>query len=141
MRPPRPRLRSRAPPAGLASLVVLGVGLTALFLGYDWFWVVFAVGFAVVVPLVGLLLRDESTAADASEDRPPASASTDDPLDTLRRRYAEGDLTDEQFERKLEALLETETLEDAAARERRRNANAEPSETTGGDDETARETS
>ncbi|MDJ1431001.1 SHOCT domain-containing protein [Halostagnicola sp. A-GB9-2] len=33
-------------------------------------------------------------------------------LETLRSRYAAGELTDAQFERKLERLLETETLED-----------------------------
>jgi len=39
---------------------------------------------------------------------------TTDALDRLRTRYANGDLTDEQFERKLDRLLETETPEDAA---------------------------
>ncbi|HET7324343.1 MAG TPA: SHOCT domain-containing protein, partial [Halococcus sp.] len=33
---------------------------------------------------------------------------------TLRNRYARGDLTDEQFERKLDALFETENPESAA---------------------------
>lgn len=47
-----------------------------------------------------------------------------DALETLRERYAAGELTDAQFERKLERLLETETLEDVerwkrAAREDR----------------------
>ena len=36
-----------------------------------------------------------------------------DSLATLRERYARGDLTDEQFERKLDALLNTETRENA----------------------------
>lgn len=36
-----------------------------------------------------------------------------DSLATLRERYARGDLTDDQFERKLDALLNTETREDA----------------------------
>lgn len=44
-------------------------------------------------------------------------ADEDDPsLARLRQRYAAGDLTDEQFERKLERLLETEPLEAAADR-------------------------
>lgn len=33
----------------------------------------------------------------------------EDSLELLRNRYARGDLTDDQFERKLEQLLETET--------------------------------
>ena len=42
---------------------------------------------------------------------------------TLRDRYARGELTDDQFERKLDALLETESPENAAewrTRERER---------------------
>ncbi len=55
------------------------------------------------------------------------SAATDEPvesdhrdaLETLRSRYARGDLTDEQFERKVERLLDTETLENAEDRTER----------------------
>lgn len=43
----------------------------------------------------------------SSEDQPAG-------LDTLRDRYARGELTEKQFERKVERLLETETLEDGA---------------------------
>src|SRR5699024_12347304 len=35
-----------------------------------------------------------------------------DSLSIIRRRYAHGELTDAQFERKLEQLLKTENLED-----------------------------
>jgi hypothetical protein len=57
--------------------------------------------------------RTASTARDRESDR----ADDDrDALETLRDRYARGELSDEQFERKLEALLETETFE--AARDR-----------------------
>jgi uncharacterized membrane protein len=116
------RIRSRA--TGVTSLIVLGVGLTALFLGMDWFWVVFVVGFAVVVPLVSVLVgADERDAETAGETRSASTpADPDDPLATLRGRYARGELTEEQFERKLEALLETETLEAAEDRARRRDA-------------------
>ncbi|ADJ15202.1 SHOCT domain-containing protein [Halalkalicoccus jeotgali] len=53
---------------------------------------------------------------------PPAagSMSNRDALQTLRYRYAQGDLTDEQFERKLERLLETDTIENAEDRRRAR---------------------
>lgn len=118
-RPSRPRHGGRA--TGVASLLVLGVGLTALFLGYGWFWVVFVVGFAVVVPLVSILAGEDESETDES---PMASSEPtgdgDDPLATLRQRYARGELTEAQFERKLEALLETETLEAAEDRARRR---------------------
>lgn len=55
------RLRENA--AGVTVFLVLGAGLLALGLGYSWFWVIFAVGFAVLLPLVGML-----TAGEEQED-------------------------------------------------------------------------
>jgi len=135
MRPLRPRHRNRA--TGIASLLVLGVGLTALFLGFDWFWVVFAVGFAVVVPIVSILAGEDESETDEFPI-PPSEPTTDDPLETLRRRYAAGELTEEQFERKLEALLETETMEAVEDRARRRGRNR--ADDSVDDPETERET-
>lgn len=120
----------------LTSLVVLGLGLTSLFLGFEWFWLVFVVGFAVVVPIVKVvtdeLLGDSPTAGTAAErDRQTSGAdrrtadrerwtdpdggpeSARDALDTLRERYARGDLSEAEFERKVENLLGTETPESA----------------------------
>lgn len=59
--------------------------------------------------------RDAGPSGPASQD-----GSADDALSTLRERYARGELTDEQFERKVERLLETETLEDVEDRARAR---------------------
>ncbi|MBP1923602.1 hypothetical protein J2751_002647 [Halorubrum alkaliphilum] len=57
---------------------------------------------------------------ESDDDTPVATdadtESTADALDTLRDRYASGDLGDEEFERKLEALLETETPDEARRR-------------------------
>jgi Short C-terminal domain len=67
--------------------------------------------------------------SDDSEGKPPKRSepestveptSNRDALETLRYRYARGDLTDEQFERKLEVLLETDTLENVEDRRRAR---------------------
>jgi hypothetical protein len=72
-----------------------------------------------VVPLVSLVRGRRSELAGrirTADDPPEASDDVDAALDRLRDRYARGDLSDEQFERKLEALLETETPEDARAR-------------------------
>ncbi|EMA31066.1 SHOCT domain-containing protein [Halobiforma nitratireducens] len=49
-----------------------------------------------------------STADDASDDHEPEI----DALERLRTRYADGELTDAEFERRLEMLLETETIAD-----------------------------
>lgn len=119
------------------AIAVLGAGLLALFLGYSWFWMVFALGFAVVVPLVKVatdaLGETDRTGEVGRERRPePAGPRSDsrresgrgptsrrDALDSLRDRYARGELSDEEFERKVERLLETETLEDAREHVRR----------------------
>lgn len=122
------RLRGNA--VGLTTMLVLGVGLLALFLGVPNFWLIFALGFAVVVPIVAMLYgeeneqeaqqsyrnRDREESRVGRDQRTHGSETDDGPLETLRRRYARGELTDAQFERKLEALLETETLEDAEDR-------------------------
>lgn len=50
---------------------------------------------------------DDDTASTVEDDNP------EDPLETLRARYARGELTDEAFERKLDRLLETEVIEAA----------------------------
>lgn len=54
-----------------------------------------------------------TTVADADDTDSEASTTTD-PLETLRARYARGELSDTEFERKLEALVETETEGDVA---------------------------
>ena len=43
---------------------------------------------------------------------------TDESIGVLRTRYARGDITDEQFERKVEKLLETESLDEPTDREK-----------------------
>lgn len=121
----------------IASMLVLGLGFLALFTGFSPvpFWVIWVIGFTVVVPLVAILAGDEDTEDDWTAEwsdwfdwsgrherrpnRPGNRAageddSTTDALTTLRTRYARGELTDEQFERKLDTLLETEHPESAA---------------------------
>ncbi|WP_252698827.1 SHOCT domain-containing protein [Natronosalvus vescus] len=112
------------------ALLVIGLSIVAYGLSIPYAWVFFVVGLFVIVPLVGLLfgaddwrkwdpLSDEfwddifeDEPAEATESPPPDDeATTEDALETLRDRYARGELTDEQFERKLELLVETESLE------------------------------
>lgn len=149
-------------------MLVTGIWLAAMFTGQSWWLPFLLVGYIVVVPLVALLFGDEedrrewwddwsgeaaeteteSTAGDVGVDGHagggrPSSVGNRDALETLRDRYAAGELTDEQFERKLERLLATETLEDADAwaRERRPgsestgSANPKPDRQRGGDRE------
>lgn len=138
-----PAERARDNAVEIASTLVVGLGLAALFLGVSNFWLVFVLGFVVFVPLVALLFGDESdrdewwddmwgedwfddwwgssTKDDADSERKDAPEDgSEDSLSIVRRRYARGELTDAQFERKLERLLETETLEDVEDRQRAR---------------------
>jgi uncharacterized membrane protein len=111
----------------VVSTVVTGFTLTVAFgllaLGVESFWVAFVVGFGVVLPAaVGAVqyrARRESTAGGAdrsdSRDHTATAGVEDDALETLRNRYARGELTDAQFERKVERLLETEDDETSHA--------------------------
>ncbi|WP_411968018.1 SHOCT domain-containing protein [Haloferax sp. YSSS75] len=96
--------------AGVVIGLIFLVGFGLLALGNPWFWIAFPVGFAGVLPAALALVKlYESRRGD--DDAPPSE--TEDALETLRRRYASGELTEEEFEAKVERLLETETVADA----------------------------
>ncbi len=82
---------------------------------------VFLIGLTVVVPLARVLTQDSETTTAGSDD----TTQNEDPLVALRRRYADGELTDEEFDRRLERLLETETREDAQTRVEREQGTLE----------------
>ena len=82
---------------------------------------VFLIGLTVVVPLARILTQDSETTTVRSDD----TTQNEDPLVALRRRYADGELTDEEFDRRLERLLETETREDAQTRVEREQGTLE----------------
>jgi len=113
---------------GVVSMLTLAVAFGGLFLGVPNWWVAFIVGYGFVLPAVAMLERgdEEETSSERTDHTTtptsPSSSTTDhtqrdesknDALETLRDRYARGELSEEQFEAKLERLLETETLEDA----------------------------
>ncbi|AFO56133.1 MULTISPECIES: SHOCT domain-containing protein [Natrinema] len=123
------RVRENA--SGIASLLVTAIWLGAMVTDQGWWLAALLVGYIAVVPIVELLF-DETPADDRERNAPatdeieqdrgttPTDAVTNDhdALETLRERYAAGELTDAQFERKLERLLDTETLADARERAR-----------------------
>lgn len=100
------------PVTELTVFAVLGAGFVALFLGVEWFWMIWVLGFAVVLPAVGILV-DRYPRSDEGATDGAASESEDDALETLRERYASGDLGEAEFERRVERLLETEDRETA----------------------------
>lgn len=118
-----PARRARENAAGIASVLVTGVWLVALLAGQDWWLPFMLVGYVVVVPIVAMLFDEDSdphhSTAGSEADRErggPLEADGDEALQRLRERYAAGELTEAQFERKVERLLETETIEDAEDR-------------------------
>jgi uncharacterized membrane protein len=131
-RRPSPGRRLRENATGVVSALITGIWLAALFTDQGWWLPFMLFGYVVVVPSVALLFGDEGDveqwwgdATGESDDRERQEPEDGDALDTLRSRYARGELTDEQFERKLERLLETETLEDAEDRHRVRDREPE----------------
>ncbi|WP_053948614.1 SHOCT domain-containing protein [Halolamina sediminis] len=120
------RLRENA--TGIVSTLVTAIWLGALFTDQGWWLAAMLVGYIAVVPITAMLFGDEEEQEEwLDRDGDSATKRSSDeneetPLETLRRRYAEGELSEAQFERKLDQLLGTETMEDAeeyARRERR----------------------
>jgi len=91
--------------------LTLLVGLALMAVGVSNFWLVFVVGFAVVLPLSGAIAGwyEDRTAASGSE----SDDARTDALAELRRRYADGEIDEAEFERRVERLLETESVADA----------------------------
>lgn len=106
----------------VATLAVLTFGLTALaaVLGFGTLVpVIFVLGMFLLVPLVAILGdslpmvydEDEAKEETVAIDRHAPDTTSDGPLEELRTRYARGELTEQEFERRLERLLETEDME------------------------------
>ncbi|MFC7073920.1 SHOCT domain-containing protein [Halovenus rubra] len=109
-----------SPLAQVVSSAVTGLTLVVAFglsvVGIESFWVVFVVGFGGVLPLSLALVQyyqetdDQPERNERSTERP---TETEDALDELRQRYARGEFSDEEFDRRVERLLETESVHDA----------------------------
>ncbi|WP_224447640.1 SHOCT domain-containing protein [Haloprofundus salilacus] len=114
--------------AGVVIALVFLVAFGLLVMDYRWFWVAFPVGFAGLLPAaIGLVRwyeRRHDTADRSATARPSTAGTseTDRALATLRDRYASGELDEEEFERRLERLLSTETANDARAELHRRES-------------------
>jgi uncharacterized membrane protein len=112
----------------LAHLIVIGltlVGVAGVVTGpIFWFWLGY---FLVWITFVELFEDDFlSTIFDRGDGSDPERTDertsdrldeTDDPVETLKRRYAEGELDDDDFERKLDRLLAIDDLDETHLRE------------------------
>jgi len=114
---------------GIAAVATLGVGvLVAILFGLFEAAIVFVVGWLLLVPVFGVLSDTFGTSETGAGDEIEAavqqrvadsiaesagrraSGDDEDPVEALRERYARGELGDEEFERKLERLIETEDV-------------------------------
>ncbi|ELZ20271.1 hypothetical protein C475_20897 [Halosimplex carlsbadense 2-9-1] len=104
---------------GAVTFLTLGVAFSLMFLGVDYFWVAFPVGFGGGMPLAVALAKYYESEGAAERDRERGrrdrgrSDEADDALAELRDRYARGEIDDEEFEARVERLLETESVDDA----------------------------
>ena len=101
-------LESLVTTAVVSLTMITAFGLLAA--GVDWFWVVFIVGFAGVLPAASVL-------ANWYESRSASESSTEQPIEALRTRYANGEISEAEFERRVETLIETEPGSETAQRE------------------------
>jgi len=101
--------------SGAVTGLTLLVAFALMFAGFEFFWVVFVVGFGRVLPMSLGLVKHYYGDQERSTRREPTtrSAETEDALEELRHRYARGELSDEEFDRRVERLLETESVYDA----------------------------
>ncbi len=90
----------------------LTFGLTALFAVLGLGVAVpatFVTGFFILLPLV-TVLGEDFPLVEPDSDANGENASDEDPVETLRRRYATGEIDEAEFERRLDRLLETESF-------------------------------
>lgn len=104
--------RVRENPAVVTALVVVGLFIALSVLGLQAIAnIVLFVGIPVAVPLAYLLFADrqEPTVPPATADSPSSETSEPAPtdeLERLREQYASGEITEVEFEERVEAHLE-----------------------------------
>jgi uncharacterized membrane protein len=113
------------PVTAVTVFVILGAGFVALVLDVEWFWAIWVVGFAAVLPVVAILEDRIYRAIRGGKRYEPAhhrdarrsrEDEAEDALEALKRRYAEGEIDEIEFEERLEALIENESIEDVRHR-------------------------
>jgi len=95
----------------VGTIAILSFGFTsmaAILGGGTLVPALFVFGVFILMPLVALLGEDLPLVAESGGDDPETVDG--DPVELLRERYARGDLPKEEFEARLDRLLETEDL-------------------------------
>lgn len=95
--------------AGVVTLGTLLVAFALLAAGWPYFWIAFPIGFGGLLPAAVALTK--WYAAGAEEES--TNSDRENALADLRERYARGEIDDQEFERRVERLLETESVASA----------------------------
>ncbi|MUW14101.1 SHOCT domain-containing protein [Halorubrum sp. CBA1125] len=111
-------------PAGRTAIAIIGclIGVPAFVLGLIGLGGNVAAGLlflllsTVILGISGQLILGVVRQANAAplsspQDDPQMDDANETPIETLRRRYAEGEIDDEAFERRLDQLVKTEEPE------------------------------
>lgn len=96
---------------GAVTLVTLAVAFGGLAVGWSAFWIAFPVGFGGVLPVA--LALSAWYYSDDSAGKSDTTTDAEAALHALREQYATGEIDELAFERRLERLLETESIADA----------------------------
>ena len=107
---------------GFTTALLIAVYLESQLAAIATWWFFYALVPVILVWIVVFIVRrvrghlsDGSRSESFLHEPEKAPSETDsDALATLRERYARGELTDDQFEQKLDNLLEADTPENAA---------------------------
>lgn len=100
---------------GGVSVAVVGLIAVSAYLDTGMTGLIAVVGFLLVIPLMGIFGEEIAGLVVGANADPDDQAPESDALARLRERYAAGEIDEHEFERRVERLLETETVEDATA--------------------------
>jgi uncharacterized membrane protein len=120
--PPRANRRERSLPgnrdaagfvvAAAVTALTLGAAFGLAAVGFEEFWLAFVLGFGVVLPL------SLGAVATVWPEEEETGRQNQTPLEELEMQYARGELTEAEFERRTETLVEAERAQ--ADRHRKR---------------------
>jgi uncharacterized membrane protein len=99
----------------LVFAIVTGIWITGLVTSQSWWMMALFLGYFVAVPTASYLnsksLPPLQKLTQPVKAQNKSTSDTESPLEDLRRRYAQGELTDDEFEQKVENLIGTESIE------------------------------
>lgn len=87
------------------TTLTLGTAFGLLALGVESFWVVFILGFGIIMPTaLGIVTHRWPQTDKSSLTR---TSNTPDPVEELQLQYVRGEITEAEFEQRIAILLES----------------------------------